>query len=140
MTLDKRIQGVLNSKPEKRIKFTINRFCDSGEIFLLQSKLDNGFVKYLDSDDNILFPIFPEFRFAKLYQQEEWLDTYISKFDIEEFFYELVPFLTKNNINFSVFPSLNFDELNIQNPIYFAKQVQKVLKDSYGEIYELNYF
>lgn len=63
MTLDKRIQGVLNSKPENRVKFTISRFCDSGEIFSLQSKLDNGLVKYIDENNNILFPIFPEYRF-----------------------------------------------------------------------------
>lgn len=139
MNLDKRIEGVLKTEPKKRIKFTINRFCDSGEIWALQSNKDEKFVKYIDTNNQVLFPLFPEIEFAKLYQTEEWSDTTPIPFEIGEFFYELVPFLLENNVVLSVFPSLDFNELNIHNPKEFALQVRTCLDEFYGEFYELNY-
>ncbi|QIW16185.1 hypothetical protein A4G20_07505 [Pasteurellaceae bacterium RH1A] len=139
MNLQKRTEGLLKAEPQKRIDFTINRFCDSGEIWALQSNKDGKFVQYIDKDGRILFPLFPEIEFAQLYQTNEWSDTTPVTFEIGEFFYELVPFLNEHKAHFSIFPSLDLDELNILTPNSFALKLQEVLDESYGEYYELDY-
>lgn len=139
MNLNKRVESILNSTPAKRIDFTVSRFCDSGEIWALQSKKDNGFIKYIDENNKILFPIFPEIEIAELYKKEEWKDTEPVEFEVDYFFYELIPFLIENKITLSVFPNFNFTERNLLSPQDFARKIQKVLKDDYDEIYELDY-
>lgn len=139
MDLQKRLENVIKDTLEKRTKFTINRFCDSGEVWALQSNKNKKFVQCLDLNNKSLLPIFPEIEFAKLYQTNEWENTTPISLELGEFFYEIIPFLIENDVNIAILPNLDLSELNIHNPKDFALKLQKVLDESYGELYELDY-
>ena len=139
MNLNKRLQNVMKSDAQKRAEFLMSRFCDSGEVFALQSKKDNKFARYIDRDKNNVLVLFPELEFAELFQSDGWLNTTPVSIEIGEFFYEIVPFLIKNQIIVSVFPNQDFSELNLHTPKQLASFLQEKLMNDYDEYYELDY-
>lgn len=139
MNLNKRLNNIIASTSEKRIDFTISRFCDSGEIWVLQSNNNGKLIQCVDENGNFFLPIFPELEIIELYQTDEWTDTVPLSFEIGEFFYELIPFLIENDVNVSVFPNLKLNELNAHQPKELALKLQIILNESYDEFYELSY-
>lgn len=131
------IDSILKLDKQARFDYAVKRIADARALYVLADQEGNW--ELLGDGEQEFLPIWTETEFAQLHAEENGEGLKPEPVDLQEFLAEDVPYLEENGMGIALFPLPGQVSVITLGPLQFAKIIDDILRERYGEELDLPY-